>query len=214
MRMRRRRNQRLANALGALLLAAASAQAQTPPPYDGPLAPPGPPPRPFQPRTFKERFHDTFIGQPNEFIEPPLGFYVNEHFHTMRMKADPHRFTLYRTDFLAGTNAFSPLGASRFNLMASKLPSWPGPVVIEWCPDEPGVAESRKMAVVSILQRAGMPVVPERVVIGPLAQPGMLGTDAANQYNNLIYRNLSAPLSYPLTPTATTGGATSNGGSR
>src|SRR5947209_1150170 len=41
--------------------------------------------------------HEDFIGDPNEFVEPPLGFFVNEHRALMVSKADVHRFTLYQS---------------------------------------------------------------------------------------------------------------------
>src|SRR4029077_18948859 len=123
-----------------------------------------------------------------DFVEPPLGYYVRENFNLMKSKADPHRFTLYRTDFLDNSDRLSPTGATRFNLMASRLPGWMGPVVIEWSPEQEGLAESRRVAVVSAFQRFGLPVIPERVVIGPSPYPGGLGEDAVNYHNTMIYR--------------------------
>src|SRR3954453_9349144 len=88
--------------------------------------------------------HDKFIGAPENFIEPPLGFYIKEQFAMQVSKADNHRFMLYKSDFLPGTDRFSPTGAARFNLMYSRLPGWIGPVTVEWTPDEPRVAEARR----------------------------------------------------------------------
>lgn len=153
---------------------------------------------------------NNFVGYPPEFIEPPPGFYLYESLGVMRSKANPHRFTLYRSDFLDGTSRLSPLGASRFNVMAARLRSWPGPVVVEWSPDQPGLAESRRAAVLALLQGSGAPVIPERVVIGPSPYPGLLGTDAANNYSNMINRFQSAPAAYSLPP-STTGGSFSGG---
>ena len=51
---------------------------------------------------------DDFIGHPDAFIEPPLGYYINQQFAVQVSKADPHRFTLYSSDFLPGTDRFSP----------------------------------------------------------------------------------------------------------
>jgi hypothetical protein len=42
------------------------------------------------------------------------------------------------------------------------------------------------------------------VVIGPPVAPGLLGTDAANNYQILITRDQQAPATFPLTPTAST----------
>jgi hypothetical protein len=149
--------------------------------------------------------HDKFIGYPATFIEPPLGYYLKEQMTMQVAKADPHRFTLYRSDFLPGTDRFSPTGASRFNLMFSRLQGWMGPITVEWTPDEPGLAASRRQAVLATLQRAGRPIIGERVVIGPSPYPGanisgLAGTEAVNNLNNLIIRSQQAALSYPPSP--------------
>ena len=81
---------------------------------------------------------DTYIGRHDMFYEPPPGYYVRNAFGMMKAKADPHRFTLYRTDFLPGTTRLSPSGATRFNLIANRLPGWLGPVIIEWSPTSRG----------------------------------------------------------------------------
>lgn len=159
-----------------------------------------------------QEWRDTFIGRPADFVEPPLGAYVRANFSLMRSKADPHRFTLYRSDFLDGSDRLSPTGATRFNLMASRLSGWLGPIVIEWSPDEPGLAETRRVAVLAALQGAGLPVVPERVVIGPSVYPGGLGEDAVNYHNVMIHRDRSAPGAYSLSPNSTSG-FNLNGGS-
>jgi hypothetical protein len=143
---------------------------------------------------------DTYIGRPDMFYEPPPGYYVRNIFGTMKAKADPHRFMLYRTDFLPGTNRLSPPGAARFNLMASRLPGWLGAVVVEGTPDEPGLAEARRHTVLAALAARGQIIVPERVMIGPMLYPGTLGTDGANYYNIMITRDLAAPSSYTLSP--------------
>jgi hypothetical protein len=145
---------------------------------------------------------DTYIGRADMFYEPPLGYYVRNNLGVMKAKADPHRFTLYQTDFLPGTNRFSPNGAMRFNMMASRLPGWLGPLVIEWSPDEPGLAEARRAVVLATLAAAGQRVIPERVLIGPSPYPGTLGTDGANFYNVMITRDLAAPSALSLSPTS------------
>ncbi len=143
---------------------------------------------------------DNLIGYPEEFVVPPFGTPVAETFHMMKAKADPHLFTLYHTDFLDGTDRFSPHGAARFNLMASRLPGWLGPVIIELSPDRPGLAEARRAAVLASLERANFPVVPELLLIGPSPYPGSLGTNAANNFGVMIQRNLEAPATFALPP--------------
>ncbi len=107
---------------------------------------------------------------------------------------------MYRSDFLAGTSQLSPNGAMRFNLIAARLRGTALPVVIEWSPDQPGLAEARCAAVMALLQGGGLPVIPERVVIGPSLNSGLLGTDAANNYGAMSTRYNSAPNSYSLPP--------------
>jgi hypothetical protein len=143
---------------------------------------------------------DTFIGYPETFREPPLGSYINEQFAVQVSKADAHRFTFYRTDFLPGTNQFSPVGASRFNIMLTRIPSWPGPVTVEWTPDQPGVDLSRRQAVLAVLERVGRPIVAERVIIGPSPYPGMSGIEAANNYGNMVIRSQTAAPNFTLPP--------------
>jgi len=184
-------------------LAAGGVLAQAQPPED----PPGPSQVYERQGLLHRWFHhsaatlqDKMIGYPENFVEPPLGYYVKEQMSLQVAKADPHRFTLYRTDFLPGTDRFSPVGASRFNLMYSRLAGWPGPVVVEWTPDEPGLAEARRQAVLVTMQTAGRPIVPERVVIGPSPYPGAMGVEAGNNFNTLVARSQQAPLAYPPTP--------------
>jgi hypothetical protein len=150
---------------------------------------------------------DKFVGYPENFVEPPLGHYVNEQFAVQVAKANTHRFTLYRSDFLPGTSQFSPSGASRFNIMATRIPGWMGPIMIEWTPDAPALAEQRRVALLETMQKAGMPIVAERVVIGPSPYPGAMGVEAVNHNGNTIVRNGAAASAFALPPaeTAATG---------
>lgn len=144
--------------------------------------------------------HDRFIGDPDTFREPPLGSYIREQFAVQTAKADQHRFMLYKSDFLPGENRFSPSGASRFNLMYGRMPGWIGPITIEWTPDEPELAQSRRQAVLETMARAGRPLPAERVVVGPSFYPGQMGTEAANNHGNLISRSQSAATLYSVSP--------------
>ncbi len=143
---------------------------------------------------------DKFIGYPETFVEPPLGYFVREQMAVQVAKADPHRFTLYHTDFLPGTSQWSPIGASRFNIMYSKLASWPGPILIEWTPDKPELADQRRKTVVALLEKSRTPMGPERVVIGPSPYPGALGAEAIGVFGNQLQRNQGAGTSFPLPP--------------
>ena len=112
--------------------------------------------------------------------------YVNRQFAVQVSKADTHRFTVYHTDFLPGTDQFSPIGASRFNVMYGRLAGWSGPIFVEWTPDQPELAESRRRAVLDDARRRPASAMPaERVVIGPSPYPGATGIEAINNYDNM-----------------------------
>jgi hypothetical protein len=150
---------------------------------------------------------DKFTGYPDNFIEPPLGYYLNEQLGVQVAKANTHRFTLYRSDFLPGTTLFSPAGASRLNVMARRIPGWTGPITIEWTPDQPELAEQRRIALVETMQKAGLPLLADRVVIAPSPYPGAMGVEAVNHSANIIMRSAGPAPMFPLPPmeTAATG---------
>jgi hypothetical protein len=211
-------------ATAALMAAAAWAQAPAPVPVAGPVPVPASGPAPMleshrRPGPIRRALHhvgftlhDQFIGYPDQFIEPPVGFYLNETLHVMKAKADPHRFFLYRSDFLAGTDRLSPTGATRFNQMAGRLPGWLGPLLIEWTPDQPGLDRARRSAVLAALQQAGVPVGAERVAVAPSPYPGTLGADAANYYDVMISRDQAAPSGFSLSPTVSVISGSGGGG--
>jgi hypothetical protein len=204
MRKRRTRLMGWASALAAGLVSV-PAWAQNPVPPTGPAQcderPAGPIHRAWRHVCFT--LQDKFIGYPEQFVEPPVGFYVYEAIGMMKAKADPHDFILYRSDFVDGTIMLSPTGAQRLSLMAARLPGWMGPVYVEWTPDKPGLADSRKTALVNTLQKAGLPIVADRVVVGPSPYNGMMGVDANNIYQNVVFRYQAAGPNYSLPPTST-----------
>jgi hypothetical protein len=188
----------------ATALGANEASAQPPAPPSGPTSPAVCTRRGRLHRMFHHTAHaleNDVIGYPDAFIEPPLGYYINQQFAVQVAKADPHRFTLYNTDFLPGTDRFSPVGASRFNLMFARLPDWSGPIVVQWSPEQPELAQARRQAVVETLASAGVPVTAERVLIGPSPYPGGMGTEAAGNAAATIFRNGAASQAFPLPPT-------------
>ena len=152
-----------------------------------------------------------FVGYPAYFAEPALGWSLYQNMGRQKNKADVHTFTLYRSDFMAGTAELSPGGARRLSFLAGRLGAWPGPVVIEWTPDQPGLAEGRRAAVALALQTANLGVDPGRVIVGPSAYRGITGIDAGNNHDALIFRSYTAPRSYSVSPTST---AEFGGGSR
>lgn len=154
---------------------------------------------------------DNVIGYPEFFREPALGRALYNNMGRQVAKADVHTFTLYRSDFIAGTAELSPGGARRLSYLASRLDGWAGPVVIEWTPDEPPLGLARREAVSTLLAGMPSPLDPARIVVGPSAYRGMTGPEAGNNHDALTFRNYTAPRSFSVTPTST---AEFGGGSR
>jgi hypothetical protein len=189
---------------GILLLEPVPAQAQAPAPEEPPVTTPLCNRRGWLHRKLHHTAHtvqDKMIGYPENFVEPPLGHFINEQFTVQVAKADPHRFTLYHTDFLPGTNQFSPIGASRFNIMATRIPGWLGPITIEWTPEQPELAQSRRQAIVDILRQSSQPILADRVVIAPSPYPGAMGIEAAHNFGNTIVRSQMSAPAFTLPPT-------------
>lgn len=158
---------------------------------------------------------DKFIGYPDQFAEPPLGFYLNENLNTMKAKADPHEFFLYQSDFIREGTTLSPTGAQRLSLIVNRLDCWLGPIVVEWTPEQPELAEARKALVLSAMTNAGIGIDPDRILIGPSPYPGLIGDIAERYYPVLIERSTMAPAMYSLPPQSSvnaTGGAAGSGG--
>ncbi len=85
--------------------------------------------------------------------------------------------------------------------MYARLAGWSGPIFVEWTPDQPELAESRRRAILATLAAAGQPMPADRVLIGPSPYPGALGVEAINNYNNTIGRSQTAALTLPPPPT-------------
>jgi hypothetical protein len=161
--------------------------------------------------------HDRLIGYPEYFPEPPLGATLCETFGVMKARADGHEFFLYRSDFMADSTTLTPGGAQRLTAMTNRLPRWLGPIVLEWTPDRPGLAEARREAVLVALRRAGIETGDERVLVGPSPYNGLNGQEANQDYQIYLERAARAPTAYGVSPTVTNinqafGGGTSVGG--
>jgi hypothetical protein len=136
-------------------------------------------------------------GYPEEFLAPPLGAVMAANFRPMVANGQAADLVLFRMDFLHGCESLNAHGADRLARMASQLGHLPFPIIIERTP-EPGLAETRRAAVLALLAREGVPVPPERVIIGPRLSVGLTGPDAmrVQQYYliNSDYQNQPVPV--------------------
>ena len=147
--------------------------------------------------------HDRMVGEPWRFNVPPLGLSSNTNFAAQAAGAEPHRYTLYRSDFYAGTEHLTPNGQRRLGRMFRRPDCWPGPVLVEPDPGRPGLAEARREAVLGILAGGGVLVDPNRVVIAPSPYLGERGDIGALNNQIMLDRSLAAPEAFSLPPLPT-----------
>jgi hypothetical protein len=129
---------------------------------------------------------DCFLGYPENFRSPPLGYFLYRNFQTQVANADAARMVLYQYDFVDGSTALNLHGQDKLARIAALLPRNFAPVVIERLPCAPGLAEARRLAVLDELAHGPFPVPPERVVVGAPIATGLNGVDAALVYENLL----------------------------
>jgi hypothetical protein len=144
--------------------------------------------------------HDRMIGEPDRFVEPPLGWSIGQNFSAQAARASQHRYTLYRSDFFAGTERLTPEGLRRLGRMVTYLPGWGGPVLIEVDPNRPGLAEARRDAVLALTSSNGTFIDPSRMVVGGSPYLGGRGDLAEIYEGTLLDRSARAPAIYPLNP--------------
>jgi hypothetical protein len=147
--------------------------------------PPPARPLPCGPRA-KHNLQDCFLGYPEAFRSPPLGYFLYQNFRTEVANAEAARMVLYQYDFVDGGTTLNLHGQDKLARIAALLPRNFAPVVIERLPCAPGLAEARRLAVLDELAHGPFPVPPERVVVGAPIATGLSGVDAALVYENLL----------------------------
>ena len=129
------------------------------------------------------RCQANFWGYPEEFIPVPLGGAIYDHFRTQVANGEAARMVLYHFDFLCGSSALNLRGNDQLGKIALLLKNNTCPIIIERTPDQPALAEARRLAVLQVLGGHGIAINPRRVVVGlPLAN-GLSGVEA----NRVVY---------------------------
>lgn len=164
---------------------------------------------------------DKMIGYPEYFDQPPLGYSVRQNMGAQVARAELHSFTLYRTDFVSGTDQLTQTGAARLARMAGRWDYWNGPILVESDPSRPGLAEMRRDTILTSLQGSGLAIDPSRLVVGRSPYTGLRGDIAGGAsvitgYDGIVInRSYAAPTALPLPPNqsaATVGDATGGSG--
>ena len=144
---------------------------------------------------------DKFVGYPDTFIEPPLGYYVNEQFAVQVAKADTHRFTLYRSRLPAG---HEPVLADRSVAVQHHVHATSGLVGPDLGRmDSRPAGAGRRHAARPCSRRLTGPAGPSRPIasssgLRPIREPWE--SRPSSQYSNTIFRNQAAPRTFPLPP--------------
>jgi hypothetical protein len=148
-------------------------------------------------------------GYPEEFGAPPLGHFVKSHFRTMVANGEIAQMVLYRYDFVDGHEFLNLHGRDQLVKIANAVSTIHAPIIIERTPDCPQLAELRRQAILNVLVQNGVPITPERIVVGVPIPHGMSGVEAAllegRSLENL-YRQAT-----PIRETGTSGGAFGGG---
>jgi len=152
---------------------------------------------PTRSKNFLQRFwyhlQDCFLGFPEEFREPTLGYLLYAHNKIQVANGDAARMVLYHYDFEDGCTDLKPHGRDRLAKISTMLPKNFFPIVIERTTCAPDLDEGRRQAVLAALAHGPFPVPPERVVIGPSIAVGLSGREAIIVYGNLLRQTATGP---------------------
>jgi hypothetical protein len=134
---------------------------------------------------------DCFLGYPEEFQAPPLGYWVYAAYRTHVANAEAAGMVLSCYDFLDGSDVLNPRGKMRLAHIGALLPRNFAPVIIEPTGCAPALAEARRLAVLNALAQGPFPIPPERVVVGPPISVPLTGIEALYVYQNLLSQTRS-----------------------
>jgi hypothetical protein len=148
---------------------------------------PGHPERKARSWTWR-RFQGRIFGYPEEYEPRPLGAAMYEAGKIMTANAAEVGLVLHRYDFVEGTSELSARGGDQLAKLAAQLAVSPFPLIVERTPEEPGLAESRRFAVLARLARGPMPVTSDRVLVGVPRAHGLSGSDAQVIAGNALGR--------------------------
>ncbi len=135
----------------------------------------------------RRHLQEHLLGYPEEFEEAPLGASLYAHGRTQVGNAAAARLTFYDFDFVADSDQLNARGRQKLARTAAELPRLYAPVVIEPIERAPGLAESRRQAVLAGLNApGGFPVPAERVIVAAPMPTGLRGPEAIVGYGRQL----------------------------
>ena len=121
-----------------------------------------------------------------QFLLPPLGDSVNAFWATQISNGQAARMVLYRYDFVRDEKELTPRGRRQLAKLLGLLLSTPHVVTIQRSAENPELDELRRTHILTLLNKSGYHISPDRVVVQiPLAR-GLDGLDAEVLHNNLL----------------------------
>lgn len=138
----------------------------------------------------KRDCQEKFLGYPEEFNEWPLGRAVYAHANTQVTNGNAARMVFYDYDFVSDGDQLNLRGQDKLTAIAARLPTNFFPIIIERTPQNPGLDQARRLAILNQLSSGSFPVPAERVVIGRPIANGMRGIDGLlveqNRLGNIL----------------------------
>lgn len=99
----------------------------------------------------------------------PIGTYVKAWVHLQDMKAEMDDFVFHRNMWLKGGTELGPLGRYQLDMISSRLPKVPFPVVISTSQDD-RLDEARREVIITLLEKRGFTDASRVIVAHPIAE--------------------------------------------
>lgn len=123
----------------------------------------------------KRRLQDKCLGYPEEFCEQPLGAALYSQMSAQAANGMAAKLVLYHYDFVDGSPNLKVYGHERLAKHIASMNFNAFPLLIEPTPDEPELADARRVAVQQAMLQMQASVDVNRVIVGiptPVALPG------------------------------------------
>jgi hypothetical protein len=138
--------------------------------------------------TTKPHLQASHWGYPEYFDERPFGTDVLQAEQMQIVNGLEDQQVLYNYDFCQGDRSatLTPRGEYQLRKIVQRMATVSAPIIIQTSIDDPKLDEARRQHVMATLQTAGLPVVPEMVVVDYPPLPGLQGVEGVLIYQNLL----------------------------
>lgn len=144
------------------------------------------------------RTQGRMLGYPEEFEPKPLGESFHAFGRVMVANGAEARMALYDYDFEPNSPELNARGRDQLSRIAPQLAVSPFALIVERTAADPGLAASRREAVLAEFAAASFPIDPNRVLVGAPMSSGMSGVNAQIVGANAINRVQQAGPPIPM----------------